>query len=143
MIETKIKIQRAKEQDWPYIQEKLKNYLLDASEASWQQFFVLKNGSKAVAFARLRDHGDYFELASLGVDYYHRKKGYGTKMLAFIIQETRKIDPQKPIYGVTHKPEWLRSFGFEEVDDYPQYLDHKKNHVCVYPYKIKIMRNKT
>jgi len=143
MSKPKVKIQKAKQEDWPYIQEKLKNYLLDATDATWQQFFVLKNGEKIVAFARIKDHGEYFELASLGVDYYHRKKGYGTKMLEFIIQEAKSMDPNKPIYGVTHKTEWFESFGFQEADTYPEYLDHKKNHVCTYPYKIKIMRNKT
>ena len=79
-----IKIERAKKEDWPYIQEKLKKYILDATDANWQQFFVAKNNDKTVAFGRIKDYGECFEIASLGVDYYHRGKGIGSKMILFL-----------------------------------------------------------
>lgn len=106
-----LKIQRAKEEDFPYIKEKLKNYLLDATNVNWQQFFVAKTNGRTVAFARIIDHGHYFELASLGVDYYYRRKGIGTKMLLFLIEEARRIDKDRPIYGVTHRPGFLKKAG--------------------------------
>ena len=142
MSGVKIEIRRAKEEDWLYIKEKIQKYLLDATNTSWQQFFVLKSDAKTVAFSRLLDHKAYFEIASLGVDYYYRKKGFGTKMLEFLIEEAKRISPEKPIYGVTHKPEFLQNVGFEEVSEYPEYLDYKKNHICKYPFKIKILRYK-
>jgi N-acetylglutamate synthase-like GNAT family acetyltransferase len=142
MVESKIKICRAKPEDMSYIEEKLKRYLLDSTDIHWQQFFVIKNNDKIVAFARIKDHGEYFEFASLGVDYYHRKKGYGKKMLLFLIKEAKRLNYSKPIYSVTHLSEFLGKFGFEEVDVYPDYLDYKKNYICKYPYKIKIMKFK-
>ncbi len=141
MEDLEIQICRAEEKDWPYICQKLKNYLLDASNADWSQFFVLKNGGKTVAFARMIDHGEYLEFASLGVDYYHRKKGLGTKMLKFLIQEAKESYSLKPIYSVTHRPEFIGSVGFEEVDSYPEYLQYKRKYRCkLDESRIKIMR---
>lgn len=143
MTKLKIEICRAKEEDMPYIEEKLQKYVLDATNASWQQFFVAKNDSRAVAFGRLIDHGEYFEPASLGVDYYHRRKGIGLRLLIFLIEDARRLDPQKPIYGVTHRPGFLKKLGFEEVHVYPEYLEYKKNHICKLDgSKIKIMKYK-
>jgi len=142
MAELQIEICKAKEEDMPYIEEKLKKYVLDATNADWRQFFVIKNAGKTVAFARILDHGEYFEIASLGVDYYHRGKGLGGKLLRFLVEEARRLDSKKPIYGTTHIPELLGKVGFEEVYSYPEYLEYKKNHICKYPYKIKIMKYK-
>ena len=136
-----IEICRAKQGDMPYIREKMQKYMLDAVDIDIQQFFVAKNISQAVAFGRIIDHGEFFELASLGVDYYHRKKGTGTKMLKFLIEQARIQDPQKPIYGVTHRPGFLKKSGFEETDVYPECLEHKRKHICkLDKSKIKIMK---
>lgn len=136
-----IKIERAAKKDAPYIKEKLKNYILDAEGASWKQFFVAKNNGKTMAFGRIIDHGGYFEIASLGVDYYHRKKGIGTKMLSFLIEEAKRLNPKKAIYGVTHRPGFLLKLGFKEIKKAPEALEYKKYHKCILPpSKIKIMR---
>ena len=140
MTKSQIEICRAKEEDMFCIEKKLQKYLLDATNTAWQQFFVLKNGGRIVAFSRIIDHGEYFETASLGVDYYHRGKGFGSKMIISLIEEAKKMDPQKPIYGVTHLPEFFRKAGFVEVNNYPEYLDYKKNHICKYPSKVKIVK---
>jgi len=134
-------IQKAQERDWPYIKEKLVKYALDGTDAGWEEFFVARLGEKTVGFTRILDYGDYFELASMGVDYYHRKKGIGKKMLAFLIGEAKRISPDKPVYGVTHRPGFLRPFGFKEVEDAPEEMTYKKYHKCILePSKIKIMR---
>jgi len=135
-----VKICRAKQEDASYIEEKLEKYALDSTNATWQQFFVAKLDAKTVAFARIIDHGEYLELASLGVDYYHRKKGLGTKMLLFLIQEAKRLDSKKPIYGATHKPIFLKNVGFEKVDSYPEYFDYKKNCICKHPSWITILK---
>ncbi|MBU2540772.1 MAG: GNAT family N-acetyltransferase [Candidatus Omnitrophica bacterium] len=133
-------IQRAKEEDAPYIEEKLKKYLLDSENASREQFFVAKNNNKTVAFARIKDYGEYFELASLGVDYCHRKKGIGTKMVLFLIEEAKRRNPQKPIYGVTHRPNFVERVGFKEIPKGPEALEYKRHHRTVLgPKKNKIM----
>lgn len=141
MTKSQVEICRAKEEDMPYIKEKLQKYMLDATNISWPQFFVAKIDDKTVAFARIIDHGEYFEPASLGVDYYYRRKGIGTKMVKFLIEEAKRLDPKKPIYGVTHRPEFLKRIGFEEVHNCPEYLEYKKNNICkLDESKIKIMK---
>ena len=142
MIKTQqIEICRAKQKDMPYIKEKIQKYVLDADSSDFRQFFVVKNNAITVAFGRIIDHGEYFELASLGVDYYHRKKGFGTKLLRFLIEQARNMNSQKPIYGVTHRPEFLRNSGFEEINIYPKALSYKKNYMCkLDESRIKIMQ---
>jgi len=137
-----VTIQKAQKEDAPYIEEKLKKYILDATNATWDQFFVAKLNNKTVAFARILNHGDFFELASLGVDYYHRKKGIGIKMLSFLIGEAKRLDPKKPIYGVTHRPGFLVKVGFREITtDIPQPLEYKRQHKCILDVsKNKIMK---
>ena len=142
MIKTQqVEICRARQKDMSYIKEKIQKYILDADNMDFRQFFVVKNNSVTVAFGRIIDHGEYFELASLGVDYYYRKKGFGAKLLRFLIKQARSINSQKPIYGVTHRPEFLRKSGFEEINIYPEALKYKKNYMCkLDESKIKIMQ---
>jgi N-acetylglutamate synthase-like GNAT family acetyltransferase len=136
-----IVIQRAEERDQPYIDEKLKKYLLDAEGAEWHRFFVAKQEDKTVAFGRVIDHGDYLEVASLGVDYYHRGKGIGFKMLLFLVDVAKKMDPVKDIYGVTHRPGFLTKAGFKEVQGGPETLEYKRHHKCkLDASQIKIMK---
>ncbi|NQT89798.1 MAG: GNAT family N-acetyltransferase [Candidatus Omnitrophica bacterium] len=136
-------IEKAQEKDWPYIQEKLKNYVLDATGADWRNFFVARLDDKAVAFGRIIDYGDFFELASVGVDYYHRGKDIGKRLAAFLLEEAKRMDPDKLVYGVTHRPGFLAPLGFKEIEDEeaPDAMRHKKLHICkLPPSKIKIMK---
>lgn len=136
-----IKIQRAEESDFPYIQEKLKKYILDVTNARWQNFFVGKLKDKTVAFGRIIDHKDYFEVASLGTDYYYRKQGIGTKMLTFLAKEAKRLDPEKPVYLVTHIPGFAKKSSFKEVTTGPKELEEKKRNKCKYdPLNSKIMK---
>ena len=138
---TEIIIQKAQESDWLYIQEKLDKYALDATDAKWHQFFVAKLDGKTVAFTRIIERGNTIELASMGVDYYERKKGIGKRLLKFLIEKARKLYPGKPIFGVTHRPGFLKPFGFKEVKEAPEVLKYKKYHQCTLdPSNIKIMR---
>ncbi|MDP8292679.1 MAG: GNAT family N-acetyltransferase [Candidatus Orphnella occulta] len=136
-----IKIEKAQECDWPYIKEKLKKYVLDGTDAQWHQFFVAKFDGKTVGFARIIERGNAIEIASVGVDYYQRKKGVGKNLLKFLIEKAKELYPNKPIFGVTHRPGFLAPFGFKEVEDAPEVFKHKKSHGCVLHHsKIKIMR---
>jgi N-acetylglutamate synthase-like GNAT family acetyltransferase len=126
-----IKIGRAGKEDFSYIQEKIKKYLLDATNIDWAQFFVARTKDKIVSFGRIIEHGDFFEIASLGVDYYYRKKGIGKIMLNYLVRKAWQMDGQKPIYGVTHLERFLRACGFVRVaNNYPDYLDYKRRCIC-------------
>ncbi len=136
-----IVIKKAEKKDWAYIKEKLKAYALDRKNANWDQFFVAGMEGKTVGFGRIIDRSGISELASLGVDYYYRKKGVGKALLVFLIKEAKRVHPKNPIYGVTHRPGFLAPFGFQEVEKAPAALEYKKYHECILnPSKIKIMR---
>lgn len=138
-----VTIQRAENKDAPYIEEKLKKYLLDSTNSSWQQFFVARINDKTVAFGRIIEHINFFEIASLGVDYYHRKKGIGNQLLLFLTEEASRLDPNKPIYAVTHIPQFARKAGFQEVQTGPEALEYKRHYKCkLDASKIKIMKLK-
>ena len=131
-------IRRAEQEDAPYINEKLEKYLLDPTNATWQLFFVAKHDRKTVAFGRIIDHGDFFEIASLGVDYYYRKRGIGIKILSFLIEEAKRVNPAKPIYAVTHRPGFAKKVGFREIQTGPEPLEYKRRHKC----KLDVSKNK-
>ena len=134
-------IQKAEERDWAYIQEKMGKYLLDAEGADWPRFHVARRGDKTVAFGRIIDHGDYFEIASFGVDYYHRGKGTGVKLLKFLIEEAKRQGPEKEIYGVTHRPGFVKKAGFESIEGAgPEAMEQKKHTKCKDPSRIHILR---
>ena len=137
-----VNIQRAEKEDFSYIKEKLKNYILDSENASWEQFFVAKYKDKTVAFGRIINREEYFEIASIGVDYYNRKKGIGKQMLFFLVEEAKRLDPKRPIYGITHRPGFLKRAGFKEITSAPEALEYKKKYnKCVRdPSKIKVMK---
>lgn len=137
-----VEISKARKEDFPYIREKIRKYALDSKDIDWPQFFVARLKDKVVAFGRIIDFGEFFEIASLGVDWYHRKKGIGKKVLSFLVQEIRRRNKRKPIYGVTHVGGFVAGCGFVEVkDNYPDYLDYKRKHLCrLDESKIKIVK---
>ena len=136
-----VEIKKAQPEDRAYIKEKLAKYMLDSTNASWEKFFVAKYNNKTVAFGRIINHGSFFELASVGVDYYYRKKSIGIKMLSFLIQQAKRLDPNKGIYGVTHRPGFLKKVGFIEIASGPEPLEYKRQHKCkLGPKKNKIMK---
>jgi len=141
MTTQEARIGKVKQKDKLYIQEKLKNYVLDSTDLDWKDFFVARSQSKPIAFGRIIDHGDFFEIASLGVDYYHRKKGIGKKVLKFLAKKAKERSQRKPIYIVTDKPDFFNKVGFQEKDIYPAYLGYKKHCKCKsHASKIKIMK---
>lgn len=123
-----IKITKAGPEDFPYIQEKIEKYWLDNTEISFDQFIVAKNEQgKTIGFIRCVDHGTFYEPATLGVDYYWRRKGIGSMLFEYIIGIMKK---DKPIYVLTHLPEFFKRYNFVCVDQYPPKIEQKINTVC-------------
>ena len=137
-----MEISKANKEDFAYIKGKLKKYLLDATDIDWRQFFVVRLKNKIVAFGRIIDRGDCLEIASVGVDYYHRRKGIGKRLVNYLLEIAKEIDGKKPIYAVTHLPKFAQSCGFVQIqDNCPSSLEYKRKHLCrLDESKIKIMR---
>jgi len=138
----KITISKVKKADIPYIKEKLQKYILDSTNLKWSQFFVAKISEKPVAFGRIVNRKDHVEIASLGVDYYHRKEGIGKKIFLFLIEEAKRTYQTKPIYIVTHIPSFFKQFGFEIVRTYPDYLRSKRKRCKLHESRIRVLKYK-
>ena len=121
-------IEKAREDDLPYIKEKVKKYWLDGRNISVEQFYVARNnGGKAVGFVRYVEYDDFREPCTLGVDYYWRGKGIAKVLFEFILRE---IGDVKPIFIITHIPKFFIKYGFVGVDNYPKEFDDKIKTVC-------------
>lgn len=77
------------------------------------------------------------------MDYYQRKKGIGTKILQFLLEETNKCDANKDVYIVTYIPDFFKRCGLEEVVECPAYLKQKRESKChLDKSRISIMKVK-
>ena len=135
-----IEIRKAQKEDIPYIQEKIKKYILDGKDMQCEHFWVATSKGKTVGFGRIIDRKDFFEIATLGVDYYHRRQGIGVTLLKYLVKEAKRIDPVKPVYGVTHRIDFVKKAGFKEVDDYPPFFEEKKKTFIVDKSLIKVVK---
>ena len=123
-----VEIARAKSEDLPYIKEKIEKYWLDGRGISVEQFFVARNKDcRLVGFIRYVEHPDFYEPATLGVDYYWRGKGIGTMLFGHIMSVIKR---DKPAYILTHIPEFFKKYNFEHTDNYPPEIEQKIKTAC-------------
>ncbi len=138
-----MKIMLAGPDEWSYIKENLENYWLDDTDAKWEDFCVAKEGERTVAFCRIVEREGYLEIASLGVDYYRREKGIGSKLFRYMLDLIKERDPGREVYVVTDKPDFFRKFGLKETLDVPDELEDKRQNKCRSDAsKIKILKAK-
>lgn len=123
-----IKITKAMSKDLPYIKEKIKKYWLDGRNISVEQFFVARNKEGApVGFIRYIEYPEFYEPCTMGVDYYWRGKGIGIMLFEYVMSI---MNENKPVYIVTHIPEFFKRYGFKYVNDYPPEIEEKIQTVC-------------
>ncbi|MFI5222600.1 MAG: GNAT family N-acetyltransferase [Bacteroidia bacterium] len=116
------KITDTTKKDWNEIKFQLKEHHLDDSEISIAQFVVCKEENKILGFGRIKKQNGFDEFCSLCVLEEHRNKGIGKALI-----EARIKKSTQPIYIVTIIPKYFLPFGFEEVLNYPEPLEQKKN----------------
>lgn len=123
-----ITITKATREDLLYIQEKTAKYRLDGSNLTFDQFYVAKNSTdKTVGFIRCIEHDGFYEPATLGLDYYWRNKGIGSMLFRHIMDTVKK---DKPVYILTHLPDFFKKFNFKITKEYPQKIEEKIKTVC-------------
>jgi len=116
--------------EFEQIKKLVKDFWLDNSDMQPEQFQVLSENAKVVAFGRLREHTDATELCTLGVTKDFQKKGFGEKMVKYL-QSIAKRD----VYLVTVLPGFFKKMGFAIVDQYPAPLQ-KKIDICAKNYHV-------
>jgi len=102
------------EKELEQVKELVKKFWLDNADMRPEQFSVLSDNGKVIAFGRLREHEDATELCTMGVSKDYQKNGYGEKMVKHL-QSIAKRD----IYLVTVIPDFFTKVGFKIVPTYP------------------------
>lgn len=95
-----------KERGMNYSQEWTLNYLANGhkSEIKKDQFFVLKDNEKVIGtIALVINVSDVAEIRDFVVKKEYRKKGYGKKLLEYIIEYAKHNDVRK-IYALIFQP---------------------------------------
>lgn len=108
------------EKEFERIEQLVKDFWLDNADMLPEQFRVLSNNGKVVAFGRLREHEDATELCTMGVSKDFQKKGFGEKM----VKHLQSI-AVRDIYLVTVIPDFFAKIGFKMVETYPASIRKK------------------
>jgi N-acetylglutamate synthase-like GNAT family acetyltransferase len=108
------------EQEFEQVRQLVKDFWLDNENMQPEQFQVLSDHGKVVAFGRLKEHSDATELCTMGVAKDFEGKGFGDKIVKHL-QSIAKRD----IYLVTVIPDFFKKTGFEHVQTYPDSLRKK------------------
>ncbi|HSY75265.1 MAG TPA: GNAT family N-acetyltransferase [Bacteroidia bacterium] len=108
-----------------HIKSFLKEYGLDDSGISKEQFKILLYDNELAAFGRLKKHDDCIELSSVGVIKEYRSKKLGEAIIKSFLSEAKQ-----DIYLVTVIPGFFSKMGFKEVKEYPASLKYKSENFC-------------
>ena len=92
--------------------------------SGWKKSFGFKHnpkGKRYIGQFDLFEHGDRFEIWSLGIRERYQNKGYGTQMLTEFLAQFKS---DKPLYLYVYKTNEIaiklyEKVGFVIVDDYP------------------------
>ncbi len=134
-----LKIEQAREEDLPFIETRIKEYLLDGRDLRAEDFILARSQDKILGFVRIINHPQFYEPCSLWVTSKFRNQGVGNMLMERIL--LRATEP-KPIYSVTHIPEYFTELGFETVTGYPRQIKEKIETICKYKSRMKVMRYK-
>jgi N-acetylglutamate synthase-like GNAT family acetyltransferase len=91
---------------------------LDGLDLRWEDFVVAKSGQQIIGFGRLRAIDSFLELSSLGVLDAYRHMGIASLLMAKLIAR----DQRNTVFLVTIIPNFFRKFGFESLQDIPDFL---------------------
>jgi len=116
--------------------EEVKKYVekfwLDNDNMQPEQFRILLDDSKLVAFGRLRKNNDATELCSLGVLEEYRHHGMGSALVKHLLSIA-----SSDVYVVCVIPGFFKKQGFNTVTEFPSSIQ-KKRDLCVNHYHVGI-----
>lgn len=109
----------------PYIDE----YGLDNENLDYKQFYVaeaVSTQNNLAGFGRIKQYGEIYELASVGVVEEYRGNGIGKK----IVEKLISAIPSNEVWITTIIPEFFEQFGFVEDENIPDEIILKCLRVC-------------
>jgi len=122
---SKVIIREPNDAELIHIKSFLKEYGLDDSGISKEQFKILLYNNEIAAFGRLKKHNDCIELCSVGVVKEYRGKGLGEAIVKNLLSEVKQ-----DVYLVTVIPGFFNKMGFKEIKEYPISLKYKSENFC-------------
>jgi len=114
-------IRSATEADLPFIRETVARLRLDNEDLRVEQFIVVEEGGRTVAFGRIKPYRRTFELGCVAVVEDRRKQGIG----ALVVRELVRRFPQRRVYVTTDVPEYFQRLGFARTRALPRELGDK------------------
>jgi N-acetylglutamate synthase-like GNAT family acetyltransferase len=115
------RIRGATQADLPFIRELVTRLRLDNEDLCAEQFIVVEEGERAVAFGRIKPYRRTFELGCVAVVEDRRDQGLGE----LVVRELIRRFPQRRVYVTTDIPEYFEPLGFVRTRALPRELSEK------------------
>jgi len=93
--------------DLAFIRDTLLRLGLDTEDLKPQQFIVVRNQGRPVAFGRIKPYRKTYELGGIVVIEEEQGKGWGR----LVVQELIRRFPQDEVYVVTVLPQFFEKLG--------------------------------
>ena len=123
-----VRLEAAAPGDLPAIAESVRRFRLDDEDLAAEQFVVVRERGRLVAFGRIKPYGRVYELGSVGVVEAERGRGLG----GLIVRELVRRFPTREVYITTDLPAYFARFGFCRIDDPPPEIAAKIARVCAH-----------
>ena len=104
----------------------VRRFRLDDEGLNADQFVVVREAARVVAFGRIKPYTDVYELGCVGVLEEERGRGLGT----LIVRDLIRRFPTPDVYITTDLPEWFARFGFAPIADPPAAIAAKLAGIC-------------
>lgn len=108
------------EREFEQIKQLVEELWLDNETMFPEEFRVLSDNGKVIAFGRLREYADVMELCSIGVPVEFQNKKFGTSIVKHLLSRA-----QRNVYLVTVIPDFFTRFGFERIEKPPAPIERK------------------
>jgi len=118
-------IRSAVQADLPFIQEMVARLRLDNEDLRPEQFIVVEEGERTLAFGRIKPYRRTFELGCVAVVEDRRSQGIGE----LVVRELIRRFPQRRVYVTTDIPEYFERLGFVRTTALPRELSEKIDRV--------------
>jgi N-acetylglutamate synthase-like GNAT family acetyltransferase len=114
-------IRNATEADLPFVQETVARLHLDDEDLRAEQFIVVQEGRRTVAFGRVKPYRRTFELGCVAVMDDRRSQGLGE----LVVRELIRRFPRRRVYVTTDIPAYFERLGFTPTRALPRELSDK------------------
>jgi N-acetylglutamate synthase-like GNAT family acetyltransferase len=115
------RVRSATAADMPFIQSMVVRLRLDSEDLRAEQFIVVEESGRTVAFGRIKPYRRTFELGCVAVVEDRRQQGIGE----LVVRELIRRFPQRRVYVTTDVPQYFERLGFARTRALPRELSDK------------------